>query len=195
MQGKLKLGDSPLDLAKEALLAVIDGPNPASWKPWGRSFSELSKEVDKAELNLPPSYQNLSGYRLRLLLESSADLERRETWNRVVGAIVDGRVPHEDAVVDAFDLLCSRLQLTKSAWFRRYGFHLVVVLPVDATDDHRKFWLHLKLKATDLLGDLVRVRLVKQEGEICYVVPELNRDLILALVKELRSSGLKDAAG
>lgn len=175
--------------AKEALVVVINGPDPAKWTPWGSDFAELSRQVDEADLKLPPAYRHMSDYRLRLLLESREDLGRRENWSRVVGAIVDGRTPQAKDIGDAFDLLCAKLQGSSGGWFRRYGFHLVVVLPMDATEEHTRFWYTLKIRANDLLGDFVQVRLVDQEAQVRFVLPEFNRDLILSMVKELRGSG------
>jgi hypothetical protein len=178
-----------VDLAKSAFLAVIDGPKPTDWCPWSTKFSELSKEIIAEDLGLPTSYAHMSDHRLGLLLDSREDLVKREKWTQVVGAIVDGRKPAESAPIKkAFELLCAKLQGTKDGWFRKYGFYIAVVLPLRPTPEHSEFWLDLKLKATDLLGDKVDVQPVTQEAHIRYVLPDFNRRLIFAMVKDLRTS-------
>jgi len=104
--------------------------------------------------------------------------------------VVDGRTPENSAVInEAFDLLCAKLQVSSDGLFRKYGFYVAVVLPSDLTPEHRDFWHGIKLKAIDLLGERVEVQPVTEEAHIRYVLPDFNRRLIFAIVRQLRSNG------
>jgi len=173
-----------MNLANQSFLAVIDGPEPAEWQPWDTNFKELSEQVNVADLRLPPTYQHLCDYRLSLLLESQEAFSKRKNWNRVVGAVVDGRTPaHAAEVKKAFDLLCTKLQASSDGWFRKYGFYVAVVLPLISTPEHTEFWHDLKLRATNLLGERVEVQPVVEEAHIRFVLPDFNRRLIFAHAK------------
>lgn len=179
-----------MDLSKQAFLVVIDGSEPAEWQPWDTKFEKLSEQIDIANLKLPSSYHHMEEYRLRLLLESRENFSKRENWSRVVGAVIDGRTPENSAKIkEAFDLLCAKLQASNDGLFRTYGFYAAVVLPPNVTPEHTDFWHSLKLKAIDLLGERVEVQPVTEEAHIRFVLPDFNRRLIFAIVKQRRSNG------
>jgi len=175
---------------KEAYLAVVDGPDPRVWEPWGVNFEALSKLAEQADLNLPSvPYQEMEEFRIKILRESKADLLKRENWTCVVGAIVEAGVLSQ-GTRDTFALICTKLKFKSDAWFRRYGFYILVVLPSAPSREQLEFWHELRVMASYHLG-AERIKMVTSvlaADQFTFSVPLINRTIIFE--HELESIGI-----
>jgi hypothetical protein len=171
------------DPARLAQLAVLDGPQPDHWKPWGISFEELRQLAETVDLKLPGFCRGYDDYRLTLLRDSPEKLLTRDNVDRIVGAVVDTCESDLTALKKTFLELCMKLKLSTDAWFREYGFFLAVVLPPSASDEQRSFWVELAMFATKILNTRVYVQPVATKAELELQLAVFMRKVIIEAVQ------------
>ncbi len=158
--------------AEQLFFLLIDGDEPASWAPWERPFEALAAKLSETRTQLSRAQVGQRQFRISLLLHSPEVVASRSISNfvRVVGVVVDGMKPEEDAqrklkLKDCLAVICNNLLRTDaSSMYRQVGFYLIVAAENESAE-HIEFRQELETIAEFALGTSVPLEVWSVEGD------------------------------
>jgi hypothetical protein len=151
-------------------------------------MAELHQEAEGTDLGLASIYDEYLPARIALTFDSQPELLGRKNWTRVVGAIVDLRESTKE-ILKAFRGICQKMRQEvlndERAWYRKCGFHLICLWPLEALEEHREARRDLVKDGEEVLGvsDL-EVIPVRSEETFLHSVVNLSSQVVLRLYKD-----------
>jgi hypothetical protein len=170
----------------ELYIPVIDGTDPANWKPWEEPLGKITPTVFAAGRMLDDDMADLADCVLTIVFQSRNDLLARKEaeWNRVVGLLVDGSPPQRKDISQTVHEVCKQLLDVPTALYRKIGFHIGVLTPAKVSPDDRRFALSLKAAAEKRLGTSVHVDVAGSSEFFANMIVGFDSALAYALIRD-----------
>lgn len=119
-------------------MPVLDGPMPAQWLIWGKTFERVREDFEDTPRPLPGSYKFVEKVRVQISLQTPEELLERtdNQWSRITGVLVDagGDAAAQEKIFERLLYIYDKVKHADNALYQKLGrFPVVLLLPQCAT--------------------------------------------------------------